>query len=713
MISMAKILLRTLLRVLLRIRVTGDLSALRAERVVIVANHGSFLDGLVLALFLPVNPIFVVHTWVAQYRWFRLFLALVDYVAVDPARPIAMKQAFKAIASGRPVVIFPEGRITTTGSLMKVYDGPGLLAARSGAFVVPVRIDGLTESYFSRLSGHYPKKILPRVTLSVLAPRVVPMPHAATAKQRRRKAGEGMRALMQDMLFRARPNQDLCAAFVDALVLYGRSHRFMEDLRGSEYSYGELLKMALALGRISAKVTGDGEHVGLLLPNLATTLCLLLGLNAGGRVPALLNYTAGMHGVQSACTAAAIHTVITSREFIDKAKLGALIAGLDGVNVHYLEDLRARFSLWDKVWLLAYALWLPRLALPAGDPERSAVVLFTSGSEGKPKGVVLSHRALLANIAQIRAVIDFSVEDKVLSVLPLFHSFGLTAGALLPLVTGTRVFIYPTPLHYKVIPELAYDRGCTVLYGTSTFLAQYAKYAHPYDFYKMRYVIAGAEKLAADVRDLWYEKFGIRLLEGYGATENAPVLAVTSPMAYRGGTVGQFLPGIEVRVVPVPGIEPGGLLHVRGPNLMSGYYRHARPGVLEPPTSEQGPGWYNTGDIVEVDGDGFVHIRGRVKRFAKIAGEMVSLEVVEAIAVAAAPDARHAATTIADAQRGEQIVLYSENTELTREHLLASARALGHTELAVPRRVVILRELPLLGSGKIDYQTLKTRALDL
>jgi acyl-[acyl-carrier-protein]-phospholipid O-acyltransferase/long-chain-fatty-acid--[acyl-carrier-protein] ligase len=424
----------------------------------------------------------------------------------------------------------------------------------------------------------------------------------------------------------------------------------------------------------------------------------------------MLNYTAGVDAMQAACDGAQIRTIVTSRAFVEQGKLTDKLGGLKGVQLHYLEDIREQIGLGDKLWLILYAIHFPRTFELHASPEEAAVVLFTSGSEGKPKGVVLPHRAILANIAQIRAVIDFSVYDKVLNALPIFHSFGLTAGALLPVLNGASLFLYPSPLHYRVIPELAYDRGCTVLFGTSTFLANYAKFANPYDFYRLRYVVAGAETLSEAVRSQWFEKFGLRIFEGYGATETAPVIAVNTPMAYKTGTVGNLLPGIEHRLLPVSGIEHGGILHVRGPNVMSGYLKSDQPGVLQPPLSELGDGWYETGDVVQIDDEGFVKIVGRVKRFAKIAGEMVSLEVAEKVATATSPDKAHAVSSQPDAAKGEALVLFTTDGELTRELLAGKARELGVPELAVPRKIHRVESLPLLGTGKVDYVTLKRLA---
>jgi acyl-[acyl-carrier-protein]-phospholipid O-acyltransferase/long-chain-fatty-acid--[acyl-carrier-protein] ligase len=703
-------LLRALARLLFRVEVRFEQADFSHQKLLVVANHESFLDGLLIGLFLPIDPVFVVHTGIANNFWFRILLSQVDYLAVDPTSPMAMKKVIRLIESGRPVVIFPEGRITKTGSLMKVYDGPAFVAAKTGATVIPVRLDGAARSYFSRLSGKYPKEFFPKIRLTVLPERHFPMPEAATAKLRRRKSGEAMRRLMQEMIFASRPQQTLYSALCDAAEIFGRRRRLLEDVKQIEYSYNDLLKMALILGRQIERLSLSGERVGLLLPNLVPTLGLIFGMSARRRVPAMLNYSAGTDAMQAACTAAEIRTVVTSRAFVEQAKLGDKLAGLQGVQLVYLEDVREQISLADKLWLVAYAIHWPRCFEMPTSPEEAAVVLFTSGSEGKPKGVVLPHRAILANIAQIRAVIDFSVDDKVLNALPIFHSFGLTAGALLPVLTGASLFLYPSPLHYRVIPELAYDRSCTVLFGTSTFLANYAKFAHPYDFYRLRYVVAGAEKLSDAVRSLWFEKFGVRIFEGYGATETAPVLAVNTPMAYRTGTVGNLLPGIEHRLLPVPGIPNGGILHVRGPNVMAGYLKADNPGVLQPPVSEVGEGWYETGDVVEFDEDGFVKIVGRVKRFAKIAGEMVSLEVVEKLAIATSPTFTHAASSQPDASKGEALVLFTTDGGLSRELLIAKARELGVPELAVPRKIQQVDALPLLGTGKIDYVSLKRMA---
>lgn len=706
--SLLRMLLQALFKLMFRVEIIGKLPGRIPERLLIVANHQSFLDGVLLWLFLPVDPVFVVHTTIENNRFFHVLLKLVDHLSVDPANPMAMKQVIRLLEKGRPVVIFPEGRITTTGGLMKVYEGPAFVAARTGASILPVRVEGATRSYFSRLSGNNPRYLFPKIKLVIMELTTISMPEAAKSRKRRQLAGERMRRLLQETAFAARPqHQTLFGALCDAMDTFGRKRKRFEDMTQKPRSAGYLMTAALLLGRKMEALSSGEECIGLLLPNVLPTLSVFFGLVARRRVPAMLNYTAGSDALQAACTAAQIRTILTSHAFVEQARLGDKLNSLQGVQLVYLEDIAVSVTLGEKLRALVQARFaFKKFGLPAA-PDDRAVVLFTSGSEGMPKGVALSHRAILANIAQICSVIDISVEDRVFNAMPMFHSFGLTAGTLLPVLTGASLFLYPSPLHYRVIPELVYDRSCTVLFGTSTFLGNYARFAHPYDFYRLRYVVAGAEKLAETVRNLWFEKFGLRIFEGYGATETAPVLAVNTPMAYRSGTVGNLLPGIKTRLMHVEGVKQGGVLHVQGPNVMSGYLRVDKPGVLQPPTSATGDGWYDTGDVVDIDADGFIHILGRMKRFAKIAGEMVSLEIVEKLAQNTALDAQHAAIAQPDPDRGEILVLCTTDSQLTRDQLLATARAQGTSELAVPRTIHCMESLPLMGTGKTDYVRLQ------
>lgn len=650
------------------------------------------------------EALWVVHSQVMQSRLLRFLLRAVDYVVIDTARPMAMKNVIEVIENGRPVVIFPEGRVTVTGTMMKIYDGPAFLAAKSAATIAPVWIDGAVNARgFSRMGRGFPLLWFPKIRLTVLPPAFIPMPEARSGKLRRRKAGEEMRRLMQRARVAARRRRTIPEAFLDAMELCGRSWHMVEDAGGAVWNYGGILKAALALGRLAAKLTKPDENVGVLMPNAAATLGLFLGLQWFRRVPAMLNFTAGAEGLQSALTAARVRVVLTSRAFVERARLGPVIEKLASCEIRYLEDLRPMLTLGDKLWLLLWALRRPRAMLLPGKPDNPAAILFTSGSEGKPKGVVLSHDSILANIEQGLTAFDVSPMDKMLSAMPVFHSFGLTANMVLPVVNGIPLFLYPSPLHYSMIPEIVYDRDCTVLFGTNTFLKHYGTRAHAYDFRRVKIAVGGAEKVTDEVRMLWFEKFGVRVMEGYGATECSPIIAVNGPMRCKFGSVGELLPGMESRLEPVEGVTEGGLLHVRGPNLMLGYLRDSAPGVLEPPSSIYGEGWYATGDIAVIDEEGFVTLQGRMKRFAKVAGEMVSLEVVEKIAEAASPASVHASVSRPDSSRGEMIVLVTQDSALKREHLQQAARQLGAPELAIPRRVIYTQKVPLLGSGKKDY----------
>lgn len=706
---MIRSIVSRLLRLCFRVHLRGTLG--RHEKLLIVSNHQSLLDGILLGASLPVQPVWVVHTTIASCWWVKLPLRFVPHLVVDSTHPLAMKAVIGLVDAGRPVLIFPEGRVTNTGSMMKIYEGPAFVAAKTGATVVPVHIEGAIYSLFSR-STQFPKKLRPRITITIHPPRTIHAPEGARSRERHRMGADTLRKIMQEAAFSSYEKTTLFPALLESISLFGRRRRILRDIQ-KEVTFGEFLKGSLALGRLVSKLSREGETVGVLMPNVSATVALLYGMFAMRRVPAMLNYTAGPETIQSACRAASVRIVITSRAFLEKMRLSPLVEKLEGIRVVCLEDLRPQFGLADKLWLMGWALWFPRTVMRRARPEETAVIVFTSGSEGKPKGVALSHDNFIANLAQVRAIIEFTPADKLLSALPMFHTFGLTIGIFLPFSRGCRVLLYTSPLHYRVIPELVYDHDCTVLFSSSTFLGNYAKHANPFDFRSLRLVVAGAEKLSEEVRKLYFEKFGLRILEGYGVTETAPVLAVNTPMASRTGTVGELFPGCESRIEPVPGIDEGGLLHVRGPNIMLGYLSEEQPGVIQPTRSTFGDGWHNTGDVATIDEAGFIRILGRVRRFAKVAGEMVSLDQVERVARAASPDAGHASAAVAEPGRGEVIVLFTQDRNLRRERLQEAARAIGAPELAVPRRIIRLDEIPQLGSGKTDYVTLNRMAREL
>jgi acyl-[acyl-carrier-protein]-phospholipid O-acyltransferase/long-chain-fatty-acid--[acyl-carrier-protein] ligase len=678
------------------------------EKTIIIANHLSFLDAILLSIGIPEPLCFAINTHIARRWWIRPFLFLADTVTIDPANPMSTRLLINKVKSGQRVVIFPEGRLTLTGSLMKVYEGPAIIADKSGALLLPIRISGAQYTPFSRLKGKIRIRWFPKITLTCMPPESFDLPPQIHGKQRRRLAGIKLYDIMTTMMFQSNElKQTLFQSLLDATAIHGKKHIVAEDIKRMTLTYSQLITRSFILGNNLRKLTRAGENVGVLLPNMTGTLISFFALQAFGRTPAMLNFSASKKNLVDACQLAQIKSVITSRQFIEAGKLTEMIDGLQAQHVAllYLEDIHKHLHWWNK-FAGFLAGWIPRLTYrvtsPSQDPNAPAVVLFTSGSEGTPKGVVLSHINLQANRFQVSSLIDFGPTDIVFNALPIFHSFGLTGGMLLPVLSGIKTFFYASPLHYRAIPELVYDTNATLLFGTDTFLAGYARHANPYDFYSLRYVFAGAEKLRESTRRTWSENFGVRIFEGYGATETAPILSINTPMHNRAGSVGRMLPGISYQLEKIPGIKNGGKLLVSAPNVMKGYYLIDSPGQVTPLLNS----WYDTGDIVEIDNEGYIFIKGRAKRFAKIGGEMVSLAAVEEYVSKLWPDYIHAVVQIPDAKKGERLVLITTNPTANRNDLISYVQEQGIGELSIPKTILVINEMPILGTGKTDYVTL-------
>jgi acyl-[acyl-carrier-protein]-phospholipid O-acyltransferase / long-chain-fatty-acid--[acyl-carrier-protein] ligase len=685
-------------RAFFRLEVTGlDNIAKAGHNAIIALNHVSFLDPPLAFSILPKRPVFAIDVAMSRNWWIQPFLKFVRTMALDPLKPFSLRAIINAVRGGDMLVIFPEGRITVTGSLMKVYDGAAMIADKSDAMVVPVRIEGPETTIFSRLkNSQVHRRMFPKIKVTILEPVQLKLDPELKGRKRRQAAGSALYTIMSDLIFRTTPtDRTIVQALIDAAKHHGPGWVAIEDPVRGQMTYRRLLQAIAILGRKLMPYALEGHWIGIMLPTSNAAVVTLFGVMSAGRVPALVNFTAGAANILAACRAAQLDTIVTSREFVEKGRLGNLVAQIQAeLRIVYLEDIRQTVGVVDK--LRGFFSW--KKPLVARKPDDWAAILFTSGSEGLPKGVVLSHRNMLANVAQAAARIDFGREDRLFNVLPVFHSFGLTAGTVLPLVSGVPVYLYPSPLHYRTVPELVYWTCATALFGTDTFLNGYARVANPYDFRSLRYVLSGAEPVKETTRRLYLEKFGLRILEGYGVTECSPVMALNTPMFNKFGTVGRLLPGMEAKLEKVEGVEEGGRLYVKGPNVMLGYLRAEKPGVLEVPPE----GWHDTGDIVTIDEQDFIAIKGRAKRFAKVGGEMVSLAAVEMLAAELWPNSVSAVSSIPDPRKGERLIMVTDKHGATRSEFMAYARSQLASELMLPAEVVVLDKMPMLGSGKVD-----------
>lgn len=696
--------IKTLLVKWFRVEVKGTYHA--ASNSVLIANRTSVIDMLLLSVFLPERLTLALHPRMYKKVWVKMLLLFADVIKVDPESALASRLLIKAIRSGKRCVIFPQGLVGIREGSLKVFDGPGVILQKAGAEVIPIRIEGAENSIFSILKDKHRIRLFPKINLHVLPSQTfVREEHGPVDRS---SASIRLFRLISELSFaNSFKSESLFSALINGAGIGIKHDAKIEDSNGVPLSYRQFLARCFILGRQIKKQTTAGEHVGVMMPTTIAGMVTFFSLQAYRRIPAMLNFSMGFYNLLSACNTAGIKTIYTAQQFIATAKLEPLIEELkaSGLTIHYLEGFKPKINLGHKLSGLLKG-FIPSLAYrligDVVDPNHTGVVLFTSGSEGVPKGVALSHLNVLANCAQLTSRVDFNTRDLFFNALPIFHCFGLTAGSIVPLINGIRCFFYPSPLHYKIIPGLVYKTGATIMFGTDTFLTGYARVAEQHDFSSIRYIFAGAEKVKPETIRYWSENFGVKIFEGYGATEASPVISTNCPFASVPGSVGMILPFMESRIKPVDGIAEGGRLFLRGPNIMKGYIHADRPGYFDALSN----GWYDTGDIVTINENGFITIAGRAKRFAKIAGEMVSLTAVEGIAASIWPEVLHAAASIPCAKKGEQIVLYTEANPIDKSDFVKKVKEQGHSELLIPQQIYAGSKVPVLPSGKIDYITL-------
>ena len=699
-----------------RFEMRFDLSEL-PQKGVYISNHVSLVDPIVLFAFLPGNPIFALHGQLYRNYWVRLLMKTADIMEYGNLDVPDIKNLIESVNSGRLCMIFPEGRMTTNGNIMKIYESAGLIADKTDSPVIPIWINGLQYCHFSNTKGKLPHRYFPKVKIVVDKPR--PLKLKENLRHVRNHISNEIYMIMRQQMFESiyDPKQTVFTQLIKASKIHAkrcfgfRRPYVMEDITRKPKSFKDIMLASYALGRYFSKISELHEPVAVFLPNSVAAMCTFFGLNAYGQVPVMVNFSTGTQNVVTGLKTVLAKKVITSKTFIKKGGFEEMVNAIKeaGFEVIYLEEVAKKISVFAKI--LAFLSYKVKYVPYKATPDDSAVILYTSGSEGAPKAVVLSNRNVISNVWQIATFETVNKSDVVLNSMPIFHSFGLVLGTLYSLYQGAKVFLYPSPLHFRVISDLLYELGATVMIGTDTFFRSYAKIAHPLDFNSLRLCYAGAEGVKLDTRNILNERLGARLMEAYGSTECSPAIAGNNMVFNKFGTVGKLCPGMICRLDKVDGIENGGELVVKGPNVMKGYIFADNPGVLVPPED----GWYHTGDVVEIDDIGFIKIKDRIKRFAKIGGEMVSLKAVENMinhAFEGKEDFACGVVSVPHERKGEQIIVVTNEKSLTLDKIKEFIKQNEYPELYTPRQILYFDKIPTSGTGKVDNVTLKKEVME-
>ena len=723
-----KFIAKIITKLLYRIEISGMENYEKVkDRCVIIANHQSLLDAALISIYLPDKPLFAIDIGWANKWWVKhLCLKVTNTISLNPFHPMAVKTLIKHMREESDrLVIFPEGRLTITGHLMKMYDGAGMIAYLADIPLLPIRIHNAQRAKIATpyLKGIIKRVLFPKIKLTICPAEKIKCPKDIRGRKRRLFIQKQTQNIMNNMMINTNkiPNT-IFDAILNSNKFYNSKDIVLQDITKNPITYKNLIKQTYILANyldknyIQTKISKQKDSLGLLLPNLNATFLTFLASQLSGLIPAMLNYSGGKKSILDACKLAKVNLIITHRTIVEKMKLEKLIKEIENseIKIIYLDDVineiksnKLKYGLTSKIKKQS-----KKISKNPKSANNTACILFTSGSEGSPKGVLLSHKNILSNCNQLSICLDGNHKDISFNSLPLFHAFGLVAGTIFPILNGVKTFLYPSPLHYRMIPEYIYHENATILFGTDTFLAGYARFANRFDFRSIRFIVSGGEKLKDTTKQAYFDNFGLTIYEGYGATETSPVISVNTPLSFKENTTGKLLPGLKAKIKPIKDIKTGGRLLIKGPTVMLGYYKIDNPGVLEPVKN----GWYDTGDIAEIDEDNFITIKGRLKRFAKVAGEMLSLTQLESVIQKLWPEYTNAILTIPDKKKGEALILITDlddaNTSseskksklksILRKHILEH----GLSTLYLPTDIIFCDSIPLLSTGKINYPKL-------
>ena len=697
---------------------------LPVEGFLLLPNHISFVDAIVLQLACPRRIRFIVDEGYYKNRYLHRWLKLAGCIPISPRRAKeAVRLAGDCVRAGSVVCLFPEGQLSRSGTLLRLQRGYELIAHQAQALVVPAWMDELWGSIFSFQGGRFfkkwPKAIPYRVAVSF--GRAIPADRAdiATVREELLKLGEAC--------FDRRPSLNRNLAEMCVRGLKRRRFRTLvtDGLDDSALSGGKILGAAAALSRFLRREFPD-ERIALVLPASKGAVVANLAVTLAGKVPVGLNFTSGRAALEASCRLAHLRVAITAGSFQQRLTdfpWPGQVLKLD----EFMPGMKKQILLWWLLAILCPTSWLLRLLnIPKEGGHGEAVLLFTSGSSGEPKGVVLSHRNILGNVAQFTALLNARSDDAILASLPFFHSFGATVTLWYPLIEGVRIVTYPNPLDAARISALIEKYQLTLLLATPTFLRAYLRKAQPEQLRSLRLIITGAEKLPMDLADAFEERFGQKVLEGYGLTETSPVVSVNLPepkpkkpgdivqTSSRLGSVGKMAPGLaaEIREPETDrklSLHESGMLWLRGPNIFEGY-------LHDPSRTAEvlRDGWFKTGDIGRFDEDGFLYIEGRLSRFSKIGGEMVPHEALEQKIISVLGLDGHSERVIAiasvpDESKGEAVILLAA-IDVNVEELRLKLRDTGVPNLWIPKIVRRIEAIPVLASGKLDLGKCKDLA---